>query len=125
MSEPKSMSVLLVDASSTIREWWKKVLREIPGVSVVGEASSEVEAVTLFEGLRPDTVLLDLDASLENLNVLREIRRRDPVCFLIALSNYRDEAKERMCYEYGADCYFAKAGGAEGVIAVLKARLGL
>ena len=55
MPEPrsKSISLLLVDDSITLRQWWKAILSGIPGVLVVAEAASAAQALELF-----DTVII-------------------------------------------------------------------
>ena len=124
-SEPKSLSLLLVDDSFTLRRWWRIVLSEIPGLNIVGEASTQMEALDLFGKLRPDTIILDVELGPDDgFNVLREIRKVDQTCFIIMVSSYRDESYERTCYESGANHYFGKLDAVDGLIAVLKARLG-
>jgi len=124
-SNPKSLSLLLIDDSETLRRWWKEVLSRIDGINIVAEATNAAEAISLFQSAHPDTVLLDVELGREDgFNVLRHIRERDPACFIIAVSSHRDAVYERMSYELGANHYVAKLDSIDGMIVVLKARLG-
>ena len=101
------------------------VLAEIPGVTIVGEACNEAVALDLFRRLRPDTIILDVELGPDDgFNVLRQIRQLDQTCFIVMVSNYRDNSYERNSYESGANHYFGKLDALDGLIAVLRARLG-
>jgi DNA-binding NarL/FixJ family response regulator len=101
------------------------ILAEIPGVTVVGEACNEAEALELFRRLRPDTIILDVELGPDDgLNVLRQIRKVDQNCFIIMVSSYRDSSYETNSYESGANHYFGKLDAIDGLIAVLRAKLG-
>jgi two-component system chemotaxis response regulator CheY len=58
------------------------------GGTVVGEARSGREAVELFDGLRPDLVLLDITMpELDGVEALRRIRGRDGAARVIMVSS--------------------------------------
>jgi DNA-binding NarL/FixJ family response regulator len=54
------ISVLLADDQSLVREGFRYILDQDPGITVVGEAADGAQAVTDAVRLRPDVVLMDI-----------------------------------------------------------------
>jgi len=63
---------MLVDDLSFIRMVQKDILSE-KGYDVVGEASDGLEAVEMYESLKPDIVLMDI--TMPNMNGLDAVNR--------------------------------------------------
>ena len=83
-----SVSVLVVDDSTIVRQRLCALLAEADDICVAGEACSVEEAWNLFEQCRPDAVVLDIqlpDGS--GLEVLRRIKQTMPSCLVIMLTN--------------------------------------
>ena len=57
---PSTVSVLIVDDEPPARERLHRLVEELNGYRVAGEAGSGVEALALVPRLRPDVVLLDI-----------------------------------------------------------------
>ncbi|MCV2351209.1 LytR/AlgR family response regulator transcription factor [Paucibacter sp. Y2R2-4] len=57
---PLPLSLLIVDDEPPARAKLRRLLAEMPGLQVVGEASHADEAQALAEALRPDAALLDI-----------------------------------------------------------------
>lgn len=69
--------IVVVDDSALYRVLIRNVIREIPGVEVVGVASSGVEALEQLDQLSPDLFTLDVRMpGLDGIEVLRELKRR-------------------------------------------------
>ncbi len=54
------MKVLIVDDSPVMRKFIKKILSNLDGFEVVGEARDGNEAIELFKKLSPDIITLDI-----------------------------------------------------------------
>ena len=59
----EAIRVLVVDDQAIIRQRLATILKYAPGIEVVGQAGDGEEALALVRALRPDVVLMDLDAS--------------------------------------------------------------
>lgn len=89
----------------------------------VGWASDGRTALILFENLRPDAVLLDLNLpGLEGTEVLKSIRKTSEVPVLVV--SVRDEEVDKICtLELGADDYITKPFSARELMARIKTNL--
>lgn len=119
MPDAIRIRVLVADDHSTVRAGIAAMLRGEPDIDVVGDASNGIEAVTLFETLRPDVVLMDLHMPvLDGISAIRAIRTREAEARVIALSTYdRDLAEARSA---GACAYVVKDTMAEQLAAAIR-----
>lgn len=78
--------VLLVDDLSFMRMVQKDMLSG-SGYDVVGEASDGLEAVTMYESLKPDIVLMDITMpNMNGLDAVNRIMAADPQAKIIICS---------------------------------------
>jgi DNA-binding NarL/FixJ family response regulator len=114
--------VLLCDDSPRIRELVRIVL-EVEGDEVVGEASNGWEAVEQAERAQPDVVLLDLSMPvMDGLEALPEILRVAPGARVVVLSGFENPLLTKRALERGAVRCVVKGGDPrEIVVAVAEA----
>jgi NarL family two-component system response regulator LiaR len=91
MSE--SVTVLIVDDHSVVREGARAFLEAQADLTVVGEAESGEEAVRQAQALIPDVVLMDLILpGINGIEATRQIKRVSPRSQVIVLTSfYADE----------------------------------
>jgi two-component system, chemotaxis family, chemotaxis protein CheY len=78
--------VLLADDLSFMRMVQREVLKD-RGYEVVGEAANGLEAVELFERLRPDLTILDITMPhMNGLEATKRILAKDPSAAIIICS---------------------------------------
>ena len=83
--------------------------RMIPGISVVGEARTGLEAIDQCKELKPDVVVMDLSMpDLGGLEATAEILKAHPQIKILILSMYSNEAYVRKAFELGAKGYILK-----------------
>lgn len=71
------LRVVVIDDSALYRQMLLNVLGRLPGVEVVGTASTGPDGVELVARMRPDVVTLDVQMpGMDGIEVLREFRRR-------------------------------------------------
>ena len=80
MSVNKSINVLIVDDSPTVRAVLSRALSDEPDISVIGEAKDPYEARELIIEYRPDVIILDIEMPrMDGLTFLRKLQEHYPV----------------------------------------------
>ena len=89
------VGVLVVDDQPFFRDAARAVLETLAGFSVIGEASSGLEAVSVVATLRPQLVLVDVRMpGMNGVEATRHImvRRPETVVVLISSDDFSDSA---------------------------------
>jgi DNA-binding NarL/FixJ family response regulator len=103
-------NVFIVEDSESVRRRLARMLGDIEGVRVVGEAETPGEALEGILRTRPDSVLLDLHLlGGSGLEVLRRAHPQTPGTVFIVLTNHPDAQYRRACMAAGADYFFDKS----------------
>ncbi|ENQ3080573.1 response regulator [Bacillus sp. WLY-B-L8] len=106
----KTISIMLVDDHALIRSGLKLLLQKRPSLKVVGEASDGLEALQLYDILKPDILILDISLPrLDGIQVLKEIKLRYEQAKVIALTMHEDEDYITLIMNAGASGYVPKA----------------
>jgi len=120
----QAVRVLVVDDFERWRIVVSAMLREIPGLHVIAEASNGEEAVQKALDLQPDLVLLDIGLPyLNGIEVAKQIRRLCRDCKIVFLTENRccDVAEEAL--RTGASGYILKNRADSELITAVKAVL--
>lgn len=115
------MKVLLVDDSVIIRQRLKRMLTDVQGVQVIGEAGNVQDATDAIRKQKPDVVLLDihlLDGS--GIDVLQNLKKDRPSPAVIILTDYPFPQYRQTCLEAGADFFFVKSTEFDQVVPALR-----
>ena len=100
----ETTSVLIVDDEPHARSRLRQLLAEIPGFSVVGEASHGEEALQTANALRPDIVLLDIRMpGLDGLQVAGHManwEQKPAIIFTTAYDEYAIQAFDAQAIGY-------------------------
>jgi two-component system LytT family response regulator len=95
------MRILIVDDEAPARERLKRLLADIEGVELGGEAQDGLQAVELIEREQPDLVLLDVQMpGLDGFGVLEALDEPPPVVFVTAYDEYAIRAFEVNALDY-------------------------
>jgi len=107
-----TIRLVLVDDHAILREGLRSVLERQRGLVVVGEASSEAEAVAVVLATTPDVVLLDLKLSAgseyEGLSLCAKLSAAHPGIGLLVLTTFLDEDLVVRAVHAGARGYVVK-----------------
>jgi len=96
-----SMRTLIVDDEAPARERLKRLLADIEGVEIIGEAGDGVQAVEMIEREKPDLVLLDIQMpGLDGFGVIEALAAPPPVVFVTAYDEYAIRAFEVNALDY-------------------------
>lgn len=116
--------VFVVEDSPAVRKRLLRLLGEVPGAQVVGQATDVEEAIGAILAARPDVVLLDL--CLEHgsgFDVLRAVNRVEPAIEIYMLSNFASEPYRRHAERLGARGFFDKSAELEQVRELIEQRV--
>lgn len=116
-----SIRVLIADDHLIFRMGLRTLLKNEPGIQVVGEATTGAQTVESFKNLRPDVVLLDLrmpdGGGLRALAGIREIRGPAKV---LVLSSYANEEEIYRALQAGASGYVLKDVGRDELTGAIR-----
>jgi len=100
--------VLVVDDSAFYRQSLMLLLKEIPGIEVIGTATDGLEAIHLVTKYRPSLITLDLEMPrMDGFGFLRWLMRTMPTPVLV-VSAASDAANTFQALELGAADFLAK-----------------
>jgi DNA-binding NarL/FixJ family response regulator len=103
------ISVLLVDDHALVRKGFRRMIEDDPGIRVVGEAGSGLEAVQLSQQLKPQVIVMDMAMpEMDGVQATREILKRMPKTAILMLSMYAQESYVRNAFDAGALGYILK-----------------
>ena len=108
-SKEKKIRVLLAEDHILVRQGFRRILEDDPGITVVGEARTGLEAIDRCKEVKPDVVVMDLSMpELGGLEATAEILKAEPQIKILILSMYSNEAYVRKAFELGAKGYILK-----------------
>lgn len=114
--------VLIVDDHPTFRDGLRAVVSADPGCTLVGEASTGMEAVHLAEELLPDVVLMDLCLPvMSGVEATRRILARRPHVAVLVLTSAEAEGPMVAAVRAGARGYLAKDAGRREIVQAVHA----
>jgi DNA-binding NarL/FixJ family response regulator len=116
-----SMNVFLVDDSVIMRQRLKRLLFDVEGVQVTGEAGEVQEATDAILKQKPDVVLLDIHLfNGSGIEVLQTLKKTNPAPAVIILTGYPYPQYRQKCLDAGADFFFVKSTEFDQVVPALK-----
>ena len=106
------LRVLVVDDHVVVREGLKRIIDDAPGMCVGAEAGNSAQALQQLQLGPWDVVVLDLDLpGRGGLDLLHEIRQRQPDLAVLVLSFHAEDAYGVPALQAGADGYLMKDSG--------------
>ncbi|GAA2042033.1 response regulator transcription factor [Yaniella flava] len=112
-----TITVLLVDDHPVVRTGLRAVLDTGGQVSIVAEAASGEEALTLAEHFQPDVVLCDLRLGdgIDGIDTTKALRAMEPAPHVLILSTYDRDADILGAMDAGASGYLLKEATPETI----------
>lgn len=115
------IKVLLVDDHELVRMGIKRLLQDVHGIKVIGEASAGEDAVLLAKELIPDVVVMDVNMpGIGGLEATRKMLRHNPDIKVLALTIYEDEPYPTRLLQAGASGYITKGCDPEEMIRAIR-----
>jgi DNA-binding NarL/FixJ family response regulator len=104
-----SISVLIVDDHSIVRQGLKSLLEAEGDITVAGEARDGQEALRMAAKLKPNVMLLDLAMPvMHGLDAARQVTLKSPDTKVVVLSSYSEAQEVDAALEAGVAGYVMK-----------------
>ncbi|MGC1272145.1 MAG: response regulator, partial [Planctomycetaceae bacterium] len=117
----KPIRVLLADDHRIMRASLAGLLRDQPGIEVVGQAGDGQEVIDKGLELRPDVIVMDVTMPIiDGVEATRRLTAELPDLFVIALSMHEKDDMQRAMRNAGAKRYLTKDGPPEMLIAAIR-----
>ncbi len=114
-------SVVLVDDQALVRDGLRLIL-ELAGIDVVGEAADGDEAVPLVIEKQPDVVLMDLRMPVtDGVEATRRIVQAGVPARIVVLTTFEGEEHAYRALRAGAAGYLLKDAGGDRIVASVQA----
>ncbi len=118
--------IVLADDHGLFRGGLKRILAEMPGLEVIGEADDGLALLSLLNKLTPHLVILDISMpNLRGIESVREIKGRHPDVKVLMLTMHKDIDLLSQALAAGADGYMVKEDTEGGIFSAIETiRLG-
>ncbi|MFF0266888.1 response regulator [Kribbella sp. NPDC004536] len=114
--------VVLADDHPVVRAGLAALLSSLPGIEVVGVASTGREAVREVVTTRPDVAVLDLQMpDLDGFAATRELARSAPEVAVLVLTMFEDDDSVFAAMRAGARGYLVKGAEQEEIARAIRA----
>lgn len=119
-SDLENIQVLLVDDHPVVRDGYRRLLENTPGISVIAEAESGEDACRLYEQCHPNVVVMDLNMpGIGGLEAISRIRAKDPKAIILVFSMHDSYTMMMRVLEAGAAGYISKSSAASQMVAAV------
>lgn len=113
--------VVLAEDHVLVREGIKKIIQDVPGLQVVGEAANGRELLELLKRFPVDLVILDISMPvLPGLEAAREIKRSHPGVKVLILTMHKIPEYLKDALAAGADGYLLKEDAARELVKAME-----
>jgi DNA-binding NarL/FixJ family response regulator len=121
-----SYRIVLADDHVLLRQGLKRIIDEMAGMEVIGEAGNGLELLSLLKKLTPHLVVLDISMpNLRGLEAIHEIKKSHPEVKILVLTMHKDKEYLHQAVSAGANGYLLKEDADKELFsAIEKIRMG-
>lgn len=115
------IKVLLTDDHNLFREGLARILKEAPGIELVGVAASGEEALQLADRHRPDLVLMDINMpGMGGLEATHRLRLKYPETQVLMLTISEEDEDLFRAVRFGARGYLLKNSSSRELLEAIR-----
>lgn len=115
------INILLVDDHELVRTGIRRIIDDVRGMKVVGEAESGEEAVKWCRSNEPDVVLMDINMpGIGGLDAMHRILRINEDIKIIMLTMHTENPYPSKVMQAGAAGYLSKGAGPDEVLNAIR-----
>jgi DNA-binding NarL/FixJ family response regulator len=119
--ENNLIHLLIIDDSQAALTGLKALLRGVPDIKLVGEASGGKDSIPLAERMQPDVVLMDLHMpDLNGIEATRQIVNTSPHIAVLVLTMYDDDDSVFAAMQAGARGYLLKGASKQEILRAIR-----
>lgn len=116
-----TVKILIVDDHDLMRMGLSRMLNDVDGFSVVGEASSGEDALKMCRELQPDLILMDVKMpGIGGVEATRRLLAVNDKAKVMAVTSCEDDLYPSRLLQAGASAYITKRTQPEEVIKAIK-----
>jgi two-component system NarL family response regulator len=113
--------LLVVDDHHVVRQGLVALLKVMPEIEVVGEASDGLQAIELHRSLQPDITLMDLQLpNLGGVAAITRIRAETPAARFIVLTTFDGDEDIFRSLQAGAKAYLLKGMTIDDLLSTIR-----
>jgi two-component system, NarL family, response regulator DegU len=117
----QEIKVLIVDGHPVVRQVLKLQIELVQGFSVIADADTTSEAITLIRELKPDVVLIDTDMpGLDGIAITKDLHLSFPRVPLLILGLTDDEETCLKAFDAGAAGFIRKSANTTELIDTIR-----
>lgn len=110
------IKIILADDHTLVRTGLSRLIDDVEGLSVIGEAENGNEAIALVKEMKPDVAILDINMpELNGLQTTEFLRKEYPDLKIIIISMHSDELFPQRLLKAGANAYLTKDSGIQEI----------
>jgi two-component system response regulator EvgA len=123
MNEDNDFSAVIIDDHPMAR-MAIKILLESNNINVLAEAETGKTGLKLFDTLKPDIAVIDVDLPLQNgIDIVEEIRKNDNHCIVIVISSEPSFTNSKRSADVGAHAFIPKNKEMKNIISAINAAI--
>jgi DNA-binding NarL/FixJ family response regulator len=112
---------LVVDDHHVVRQGLVALLKVMPEIEIVGEASDGLQAIELHRSLQPDITLMDLQLpKLGGVAAITRIRAENPTARFIVLTTFDGDEDIFRSLQAGAKAYLLKGMTIDDLLSTIR-----
>ena len=101
--------ILLADDHGLMRQVLGAMFERYPRVSIVGEATNGLEAISMAAVLKPDGIIMDINMpKIDGIEATKQIKAAQPMISILGLSVIDDEHVRQAMKAAGAEAVLLK-----------------
>jgi NarL family two-component system response regulator LiaR len=119
--DDKPISIVVVDDHAVVRKGIQALLATEPDLEVVGEGEDGSQAVSLYEQLEPDLLLMDLlMPKMDGIEAIRRIKEKHPDAKILILTSFAADEHVFPAIKAGALGYLLKDTDPEHLVGAIR-----
>jgi DNA-binding NarL/FixJ family response regulator len=118
----RTLGVLLIDDQWVVRQGLRLLFQLEPEATIIGEAASALEGLSLAAALRPHVVVMDVEMpGMDGITATSLLMGKQPRCMVIVLTIHGDPVTRARALAAGAWAFIEKERPAELQVALRRA----